>query len=87
MQNIVDLGYEPLKDVSKFLNKQEVETILKGLASMHACSLAFERQKQMPIGEFLNDVLYEVTVSPKVVWYTAGIKVNYKSTVLLRVSS
>ncbi|XP_065356696.1 uncharacterized protein LOC135951057 isoform X1 [Calliphora vicina] len=74
MQNIVDLGYEPLNDVGNFLNKPEIETILRGLASMHACSLAFEHQKQVKIGELMKDVLYEVTVSPKVVWYTAGIR-------------
>lgn len=76
MQNIVDLGYEPLKDVAKFLNIQEVKTILRGLATMHASSIAFEQQKELNIGELLHDVLYEVTVSPKVVWYTAGIKVS-----------
>ncbi|KAI8125737.1 hypothetical protein CVS40_3977 [Lucilia cuprina] len=74
MQNIIDLGYEPLKEVTNFLNKSSIETILRGLASMHACSLGFEQQKQVKIDELLKDVLYEVTVSPKVVWYTAGLK-------------
>ncbi|XP_073822386.1 uncharacterized protein [Musca autumnalis] len=74
MQNIVDLGYEPLQDSSVFLNKQQICSILKGLASMHACSVGYEQIHNIKIGEQLKDVLYEVTVNPKVVWYTAGIK-------------
>uniref|UniRef100_A0A1I8NRG7 CHK kinase-like domain-containing protein n=1 Tax=Stomoxys calcitrans TaxID=35570 RepID=A0A1I8NRG7_STOCA len=74
MQNIIDLGYEPLKDSSVFLNKPQIGSILKGLASMHACSVGYEQKNNLKIGEKLKDVLYEVTVSPKVVWYTAGIK-------------
>ncbi|XP_061398999.1 uncharacterized protein LOC133334683, partial [Musca vetustissima] len=74
MQNIVDLGYEPMKDSSVFLNKPQICSILKGLASMHACSVGYEQKNKIKIGEELKDVLYEVTVNPKVVWYTAGIK-------------
>ncbi|XP_005184251.2 uncharacterized protein LOC101895906 [Musca domestica] len=74
MQNILDLGYKPMKDSSVFLNKPQICSILKGLASMHACSVGYEKKNQIKIGDQLKDVLYEVTVNPKVVWYTAGIK-------------
>ncbi|XP_037927478.1 uncharacterized protein LOC119662012 [Teleopsis dalmanni] len=74
MQNVVDLGYEPFKQPTKFLTEQQIKPLLKGLATLHACSIGYELKNKINIGEQLKDVLYEVTVSPTVTWYTTGIK-------------
>ncbi|XP_054743985.1 uncharacterized protein LOC129248456 [Anastrepha obliqua] len=74
MQNIVDLGYEPVQDPAEFLTQSQMDVLLKSLATMHACSITYEERNQVNIGEQLRDVLREMTVSPKVVFYTAGVK-------------
>lgn len=74
MQNIVDMGYEPLVDPAEFLTQSQMDVLLKSLATMHACSLTYEEQNKVNIGEQLEDVLREMTVTPDVVFYTAGLR-------------
>lgn len=79
MQNIQDLGYDPLQNADRFLNLDEIKAILKGLATMHACSLAYESKHGITIGEHFDNALFEVTASPRVVWFMAGIKVSHSN--------
>ncbi|XP_036329240.1 uncharacterized protein LOC118741392 [Rhagoletis pomonella] len=74
MQNIVDLGYEPVENPAEFLTQSQMDVLLKSLATMHASSITYEERKQVDIGEQLKNVLREMTVSPKVVFYTAGVR-------------
>ncbi|XP_018796861.1 PREDICTED: uncharacterized protein LOC108973823 [Bactrocera latifrons] len=74
MQNIVDMGYEPLLDPAEFLTQAQMDVLLKSLAIMHAYSITYETRNQVNIGEQLHDVLREMTVTPDVVFYTAGVR-------------
>ncbi|XP_067622962.1 uncharacterized protein [Eurosta solidaginis] len=74
MQNIADMGYEPIQNPGEFLTKSQMDMLFKSLATMHACSIIYEVKYQVNIGEQLKDVLREMTVSPNVRFYTAGVK-------------
>uniref|UniRef100_W8C7X0 CHK kinase-like domain-containing protein n=1 Tax=Ceratitis capitata TaxID=7213 RepID=W8C7X0_CERCA len=74
MQNIVDMGYEPVQEPAEFLTESQMNVLLKSLATMHACSIVYEERNRLSIGEELNDVLREMTVTPDVVFYTAGVR-------------
>lgn len=76
MQNIVDMGYEPVQEPAEFLTESQMNVLLKSLATMHACSIVYEERNRLSIGEELNDVLREMTVTPDVVFYTAGVRVR-----------
>lgn len=75
MENILDLGYESMAESNVFLKESQIRPLLKGLATLHACSIAYEEKNHVVIGEELKDVLFEPTVSPTIAWYTSGIKV------------
>ena len=77
IQNIQELGYEPIQNADRFLSLAEIKAILKGLATMHACSLAYESEHEITISEQFDGALFEVTVAPKIVWYMAGKKVGH----------
>ncbi|EDV33389.1 uncharacterized protein Dana_GF24186 [Drosophila ananassae] len=73
MENVEDLGYVALPSGTSFLNKDQLQPILKSLATLHASSIAFEKQEGKTIGVELREWLKEVSVDPDVEWYTTGL--------------
>ncbi|KAH8328036.1 hypothetical protein KR067_003491 [Drosophila pandora] len=73
MQNVEDMGYVALPSGTSFLNKAQLQPILKSLATLHASSIAFEKQEGKTIGVELREWLKEVSVDPDVEWYTTGL--------------
>lgn len=78
MQNIEDLGYGPLPAETGFLSEEQLRPMLKALATLHACSVAYERRHQVTIGVKFRKWLFEVSIDPEVDWWTTGIKVSFK---------
>ncbi|KAH8339451.1 hypothetical protein KR074_011093 [Drosophila pseudoananassae] len=73
MQNVEDMGYVALPPGTSFLNKDQLQPILKSLATLHASSIAFEKQEGKTIGVELREWLKEVAVDPDIEWYTTGL--------------
>lgn len=78
MQNIEDLGYGPLPAETGFLSEEQLRPMLKALATLHACSVAYERRHQVTIGVKFRKWLFEVSIDPEIDWWTTGIKVSFK---------
>ncbi|XP_016964736.1 uncharacterized protein LOC108034359 [Drosophila biarmipes] len=74
MQNVEDMGYVALPSGTRFLSENQMGPILKSLATLHASSIAYEKQKGKTIGVELREWLKEVSVSPDVEWYTTGLR-------------
>ncbi|KAH8269350.1 hypothetical protein KR018_006044 [Drosophila ironensis] len=74
MQNIEDLGYVALPEGTRFLNEDQLQPILKSLATMHASSIAYEKKEGKTIGVELRECLKEVSVDPDVEWYVTGLR-------------
>ncbi|KAH8412703.1 hypothetical protein KR009_004847 [Drosophila setifemur] len=74
MQNVEDLGYVALPSGTRFLNEDQLSPILKSLATLHASSIAYEKEKGITIGVELREWLKEVSVHPDVEWYTTGLR-------------
>ncbi|BFF94524.1 uncharacterized protein DMAD_12131 [Drosophila madeirensis] len=74
MQNVEDMGYVALPSGTRFLSEEQLGPILKALATLHASSVAYERERGQTIGVQLREYLKEVSVAPDVEWYTAGLK-------------
>lgn len=77
MQNVEDMGYVALPSGTSFLNKDQLQPILKSLATLHASSIAFEKQEGKTIGVELREWLKEVSVDPDIEWYTTGLNVSF----------
>jgi len=76
MQNVEDMGYVALPSGTRFLSENQLGPILKSLATLHASSIAYEKQEGKSIGVEFREVLYEVSVHPDVDWYTTGLRVS-----------
>ncbi|EDW89974.2 uncharacterized protein LOC6529257 [Drosophila yakuba] len=74
MQNVEDMGYVALPSGTHFLNEDQMGPILKSLATLHASSIAYEKQKGKTIGVEFRKWLNEVSVKPEVEWYTTGLR-------------
>ncbi|XP_017082367.2 uncharacterized protein LOC108115442 [Drosophila eugracilis] len=74
MQNVEDMGYVALPSGTRFLSENQLGPILKSLATLHASSMAYEKQEGKTIGVEIREWLKEVTVSPDVEWYTTGLR-------------
>ncbi|XP_016945507.3 uncharacterized protein [Drosophila suzukii] len=74
MQNVEDMGYVALPSGTRFLSENQLGPILKSLATLHASSIAYEKQEGKSIGVEFREVLYEVSVHPDVDWYTTGLR-------------
>lgn len=75
MQNVEDMGYVALPPGTRFLNENQMGPILKSLATLHASSIAYEKQQGKTIGVEFRKWLKEVSVDPEVEWYTTGLRV------------
>ncbi|KAH8249649.1 hypothetical protein KR032_011106 [Drosophila birchii] len=74
MQNVEDMGYVALPTGTRYLSEDQLNPILKTLATLHACSIAYEREQGKTIGVELKEWLKEVSVDPDVEWYTTGLR-------------
>ncbi|XP_017120704.1 uncharacterized protein LOC108141722 [Drosophila elegans] len=74
MQNVEDMGYVALPSETRFLSENQITPILKSLATLHASSIAYEKQLGKTIGVELREWLKEVSVDPDVEWYTTGLR-------------
>ncbi|KAH8246508.1 hypothetical protein KR038_006590 [Drosophila bunnanda] len=74
MQNVEDMGYVALPTGTRFLNEDQLSPILKTLATLHACSIAYEKEQGKSIGIELKEWLKEMSVDPDVEWYTTGLR-------------
>ncbi|XP_016984655.1 uncharacterized protein LOC108048453 [Drosophila rhopaloa] len=74
MQNVEDMGYVGLPSGTRFLSENQLTPILKSLATLHASSIAYEKQQGKTIGVELREWLKEVSVDPDVEWYTTGLR-------------
>uniref|UniRef100_A0A336K648 CSON000987 protein n=1 Tax=Culicoides sonorensis TaxID=179676 RepID=A0A336K648_CULSO len=55
-------------------NSDHIKSILKSLATMHACSLNFQNMVKKPLNEIYDDILFEVTVARRNNWFRAGLR-------------
>lgn len=76
MQNVEDLGYVSLPTGTRFLSEDQLKPILKTLATLHASSIAYEKQQGKTIGVELREWLKEMSVDPDIEWYTTGLRVS-----------
>ncbi|EDW46419.1 uncharacterized protein LOC6618232 [Drosophila sechellia] len=74
MQNVKDMGFVALPPGTRFLNENQMGPILKSLATLHASSIAYEKQRGKTIGVEFKKWLKEVSVDPEVEWYTTGLR-------------
>ncbi|KAH8374226.1 hypothetical protein KR200_011230 [Drosophila serrata] len=74
MQNVEDMGYVALPAGTRYLNEDQLNPILKTLATLHACSIAYEKEQGKTIGIELKEWLQEKSVDPDVEWYTTGLR-------------
>ncbi|XP_044249540.1 uncharacterized protein [Drosophila takahashii] len=74
MQNVEDMGYVALPSETRFLSENQMGPILKSLATLHASSIAYEKQEGKTIGVELREWLKEVSVDPDIEWYTTGLR-------------
>ncbi|KAH8366393.1 hypothetical protein KR084_003332 [Drosophila pseudotakahashii] len=74
MQNVEDMGYVALPSGTRFLSENQLDPILKSLATLHASSIAYEKQEGITIGVELREWLKEVSVDPDIDWYTTGLR-------------
>jgi len=50
--------------------------ILRQVATLHAASIAWEKEEEFSIGERYKEELFELLLSNKNEWYMTGVKVN-----------
>ncbi|XP_017032016.1 uncharacterized protein [Drosophila kikkawai] len=74
MQNVEDMGYVALPAGTRYLSEEQLSPILKTLATLHACSIAYEKEQGKTIGVELKEWLKEMSVDPDVEWYTTGLR-------------
>ena len=65
-------NFKVLDDKTNELNQKQIEAVLKTLANFHACSLIYERNNQISIGEKFKEILFETSVKDHP-WYLAGL--------------
>ncbi|KAH8283020.1 hypothetical protein KR054_011582 [Drosophila jambulina] len=74
MQNVEDMGYGALPTGTRYLSEDQLSPLLKSLATLHACSIAYEKDKGKTIGVELKEWLKEISVDPDIEWYTTGLR-------------
>lgn len=67
-------NYKVLDDNQHDLSRKHIEAILKSFASFHACSIIFEKNEKISIGEKFNEILFETSIAD-IPWFHSGIEV------------